>query len=370
MSTSAIEPTAEELAASSERVPRRYLIRYRILAFSTATLLIVLVFVGVPLQVAANRPAVVNDVGTVHGLLYIVYLFVAFGLTRRLGIPKWQMALVLLAGTVPFAAFFAERKMTHRFEAADRVGVQSARDDQSPIDARHADLRGRWLSRRAFILDLEVLILAPGCAVAGWWQATRALAGNGLSWFYSVEWPVFAILADLGMVVPDPRGSQGVRGARRWFRRHDRSSGGSAPAVDTVVQLTVRKAIANLSRLLLVLVGLDVAFGIGAVALLPLHRLTGFLPSQQRGIYVAHAALGLPLVVGGLVLLARTLHASRISRLTGWIGMSGVALAGLGGLLTASNPLRLVGMAVMLIGAVVAAFGFALPSFEKLPRMT
>ncbi len=365
MSTSAIEPTAEELAASSERVPRRYLIRYRILAFSTATLLIVLVFVGVPLQVAANRPAVVNDVGTVHGLLYIVYLFVAFGLTRRLGIPKWQMALVLLAGTVPFAAFFAERKMTHRFEAANRVGVQSARDDQSPIDARHADLRGRWLSRRAFILDLEVLILAPGCAVAGWWQATRALAGNGLSWFYSVEWPVFAILAIWGwwyLIHEDPK----VYAARRWFRRHDRSSGGSAPAVDTVVQLTVRKAIANLSRLLLVLVGLDVAFGIGAVALLPLHRLTGFLPSQQRGIYVAHAALGLPLVVGGLVLLARTLHASRISRLTGWIGMSGVALAGLGGLLTASNPLRLVGMAVMLIGAVVAAFGFALPSFEKL----
>lgn len=365
MSTSAIEPTAEELAASSERVPRRYLIRYRILAFSTATLLIVLVFVGVPLQVAANRPAVVNDVGTVHGLLYIVYLFVAFGLTRRLGIPKWQMALVLLAGTVPFAAFFAERKMTHRFEAANRVGVQSAHDDQSPIDARHADLRGRWLSRRAFILDLEVLILAPGCAVAGWWQATRALAGNGLSWFYSVEWPVFAILAIWGwwyLIHEDPK----VYAARRWFRRHDRSSGGSAPAVDTVVQLTVRKAIANLSRLLLVLVGLDVAFGIGAVALLPLHRLTGFLPSQQRGIYVAHAALGLPLVVGGLVLLARTLHASRISRLTGWIGMSGVALAGLGGLLTASNPLRLVGMAVMLIGAVVAAFGFALPSFEKL----
>ena len=46
--------------------------------------------------------------------------------------------------------------------------------------------------------------------------------------------------------------------------------------------------------------------------------------------------------------------------------MSGVTLAGLGGLLAASDPLRLVGMAVMLIGAVVAAFGYALPSFEKL----
>ncbi len=365
MSTSAVEPTAEELAASSERVPRRYLIRYRILAFATASLLIVLVFVGVPLQVAANRPAVVNDVGTVHGLLYIVYLFVAFGLTRRLGIPKWQMALVLLAGTVPFAAFVAERKMTHRFEVANRLDAQSVHDDRSTIEVHRADFRRRWFSRRAYLLDLEVLILAPGCAVAGWWQATRALAGNGLSWFYSVEWPVFAILAIWGwwyLIHEDPE----VYAARRWLRRRDRSVEGDSHTADTLVQLTVRKAIANLSRVLLVLVGLDVAFGIGAIALLPLHRQTGFLPSEQRGIYVAHAALGLPLVVGGLVLLARTLHASRISRLTGWIGMSGVTLAGLGGLLAASDPLRLVGMAVMLIGAVVAAFGYALPSFEKL----
>lgn len=366
MSTSAIEPTAAELSSQPDRVPRRYLIRYRVLAFSTATLLIVLVFVGVPLQVAANRPQVVNDVGTVHGLLYIVYLLVAFGLTRRLSIPRWQMALVLLAGTVPFAAFVAERKMTHRFEAANRMNVPVAEDEQSDRSERAAETRRRWFSGRALTLDLEVLIVAPGCAVAGWWQATRALAGNGLSWFYSIEWPVFAILAVWGwwyLIHEDPE----VYAARRWFRRRgDGSVDASAVAVDSVVQLTVRKAIANLARVLLVLSAVDVAFGIGAVALLPLHRATGFLPSEQRGIYVAHAALGLPLVAGGFVLLARTLHASRISRLTGWIGMVGVALAGLGGLLTASDPLRLAGMAVMLIGAVIAGFGYALPSFEKL----
>lgn len=366
MSTSAIEPTAARLAAPADRVPRRYLVRYRALAFATATLLIVLVFVGVPLQVAANRPQVVNDVGTIHGLLYIVYLFVAFGLTRRLAIPRWQMALVLLAGTVPFAAFVAERKMTHRFEAANRLDVVAGAEAQSNRTARAAEVHRRWFSRRALMLDLEVLIVAPGCAVAGWWQATRALAGNGLSWFYSIEWPVFAILAIWGwwyLIHEDPE----VYAARRWFRRRDEpSSDGAVVALDSVVQLTVRKAIANLARVLFILVAADVAFGIGAVALLPFHRASGFLPAEQRGIYVAHAALGLPLVIGGLLLLARTLHASRIARLTGWIGMVGVVLAGLGGLLTASDPLRLVGMAVMLIGAVVAAFGYALPTFEKL----
>ena len=59
-------------------------------------------------------------------------------------------------------------------------------------------MRQRWLSRRAVLLHLEVALIAPGCLVAGWWQATRALHGNGLSWFYSIEWPAFAIAAVLG----------------------------------------------------------------------------------------------------------------------------------------------------------------------------
>jgi integral membrane protein len=96
---------------------RSLLIRYRVMAFSTAILLIILVFVGVPLQFAAGRPEVANIVGTTHGILYLVYLIVAFQLTRRLDVPKWQMVLVLLAGTIPFCAFIAERKMTRRFES-------------------------------------------------------------------------------------------------------------------------------------------------------------------------------------------------------------------------------------------------------------
>lgn len=333
------------------------------LAFSTATLLIVLVFVGIPLQVAANRPAVVNVVGTLHGLLYIVYLFVAFALTRRLGTPKWQMALVLLAGTVPFAAFVAERKMTRRFD--EHNGVTELGSVRATSNERATEFRRRWLSRRAFVLHLEVLIIAPGCVAACWWQATRALGGNGLSWFYSVEWPVFALLAIWGwwyLIHEDPD----VYAARRWFRKSEDRSDSGAVGVDTVVQLTVRKTIANLARVLWALVGLEVALGIGAAVLVPVHRPTGWLPPEQRGIYLAHAALGIPLALGALILLARTVHSTRISKLTGWIGMVGVAIAGLGGLLSVSHPLRFLALAVMLTGAVLAGFGYSLPSIEKL----
>src|SRR5579862_3846529 len=109
-------------------VPRGYLIRYRVLAFTTATLLITLVFVGIPLQLLSGQPGVVNVVGTIHGFLYLVYLVVAFQLVRRLFVPKWQMLLVLLAGTVPFCAFIAERKLTRKYNLSSgpREGNSSA----------------------------------------------------------------------------------------------------------------------------------------------------------------------------------------------------------------------------------------------------
>jgi integral membrane protein len=93
-------------------VSRRVLIRYRVMAYTTAVLLIVLVFVGIPLQVWNHQSIVARVVGTIHGYLYLVYLLAAFDLTRKLGVRLGWMVLVLLAGTVPFCAFVAERKLT------------------------------------------------------------------------------------------------------------------------------------------------------------------------------------------------------------------------------------------------------------------
>lgn len=97
-------------------VQRRVLIRYRVMAYVTATLLAILVFVGIPLQLVANRPGVVNVVGTIHGFCYLVYLLVAFDFTRKLRVPMGRMILVLLAGTVPFCSIVAERKLTKLYE--------------------------------------------------------------------------------------------------------------------------------------------------------------------------------------------------------------------------------------------------------------
>lgn len=96
---------------------RGALLRYRIMAYATGVLLVVLVGVAVPvkyLDALGRDPTLVEVIGPVHGWLYALYLLAAFVLARQ---ARWSArftAAVLLAGTIPFASFVAERAVVHR----------------------------------------------------------------------------------------------------------------------------------------------------------------------------------------------------------------------------------------------------------------
>jgi integral membrane protein len=91
--------------------------RYRIMAYVTGVVLMVLVFAGIPLQVFAHNDFVVNYVGTTHGILYMIYIVVAFLMTRRvqMKLASPSTLIVLLAGTIPVLTFVVERWVTHRY---------------------------------------------------------------------------------------------------------------------------------------------------------------------------------------------------------------------------------------------------------------
>jgi len=89
-------------------------LRYRVMAYVTGVVLIILCFVGIPLQIA-GYPAVANDVGVLHGILYIIYLVCAWQLARRLRLTVKPTLIMLLAGTVPIMTFIVERWVTRRF---------------------------------------------------------------------------------------------------------------------------------------------------------------------------------------------------------------------------------------------------------------
>jgi integral membrane protein len=89
------------------------LTRYRIIAWIVGVVLIALVLVGMPLKYLGGNDAVVATVGPAHGFLFMVYVVLTFDLGRRVGWPLSRMLLVMLAGTIPFLSFWAERKVTH-----------------------------------------------------------------------------------------------------------------------------------------------------------------------------------------------------------------------------------------------------------------
>jgi integral membrane protein len=90
---------------------------YRALAYVTGTVLIILCFVGIPLQVFAGNLIIVRYVGTAHGILYIAYVIVAFVMTRlvRMKVASPGTVIVLLAGTVPVLTFIVERWVTRAY---------------------------------------------------------------------------------------------------------------------------------------------------------------------------------------------------------------------------------------------------------------
>jgi integral membrane protein len=113
---------------------------YRTMATVVGVLLIVLCLVGVPLANFDGSPmwgifeetpriwlegstahdvgdAITTYLGIAHGWLYMIFVFVAFTLSRR---AEWDIAFTittLLCGTIPILSFWAERRATRRAQA-------------------------------------------------------------------------------------------------------------------------------------------------------------------------------------------------------------------------------------------------------------
>ena len=118
--------------------------RYRALANVVGVLLIVLCLVGLPLNeahwlydkglISANPIPLGSDaqqvgsaiskyLGVAHGWLYMLFLLLAFVLSRR---ARWDVGFTLgtlLCGTVPILSFWAEHRATRQVRA--QLGMQA-----------------------------------------------------------------------------------------------------------------------------------------------------------------------------------------------------------------------------------------------------
>ncbi|MCW2580935.1 MAG: conserved rane protein of unknown function [Blastococcus sp.] len=108
-------------ARDSEQAITAALQRYRVMANVVGVLLVLLFVVAMPLKYLADVPEPVSVLGTAHGWLYALFFLSAVDLALR---AKWTLKgaiLTLIAGTVPFLSFYAERRVTNTMRAGERV---------------------------------------------------------------------------------------------------------------------------------------------------------------------------------------------------------------------------------------------------------
>jgi integral membrane protein len=89
--------------------------RLRIIGFLEGISLLVLVFVAVPLKYGAGMPALASIMGTIHGALFLLFVFNTLSVGVTL---KWKFTettwKVLLACILPFGTFYIDRTILRK----------------------------------------------------------------------------------------------------------------------------------------------------------------------------------------------------------------------------------------------------------------
>ncbi|CAL9429889.1 DUF3817 domain-containing protein [Streptomyces sp. DH-12] len=101
------------------------LTRYRVMAYVTGVLLVALTLgmIGKYVLDMGGAADFTQVVSIAHGWLYVVYLIFAFDLGSKAKWPVKKQLWVLLAGTVPTAAFFVERGISRELAASVEDGT-------------------------------------------------------------------------------------------------------------------------------------------------------------------------------------------------------------------------------------------------------
>jgi integral membrane protein len=104
---------AEQSLTSRDALPF-----YRVMAYVTGVMLLVLCAAIYVRYGPADDPAMSEVVSPIHGWLYVIYLVSVVLLVRQRQWTPGRIVLIALAGTVPFASFFAERYVVKHAQRA------------------------------------------------------------------------------------------------------------------------------------------------------------------------------------------------------------------------------------------------------------
>lgn len=93
---------------------------FRVVAYIEAVTYLLLLAGTIVHRAFDGSDAYVNVLGPIHGIAFLIYLFLVLVIRESQGWGFWRTALVLFAAAVPFGGFWAGRHLT----AAEPVAVQ------------------------------------------------------------------------------------------------------------------------------------------------------------------------------------------------------------------------------------------------------
>ena len=71
---------------------------------------IVLLFIGVPVKYLLNNDLIVKILGMPHGILFILYIIIAFIIKKRQQWSIKEFLIILIASLIPFGTFYVNNK--------------------------------------------------------------------------------------------------------------------------------------------------------------------------------------------------------------------------------------------------------------------
>ncbi|SDJ02059.1 integral membrane protein [Frankineae bacterium MT45] len=99
------------------------LLRFRIMAFATGTVLVLATFVALPLQWWAGQRLLAEITWIGHGYLYLLYVAATLDLAIKLRWHPVRVLLIMAAGTIPFMSFVAEHYVVKRIRTTLEAGA-------------------------------------------------------------------------------------------------------------------------------------------------------------------------------------------------------------------------------------------------------
>ena len=86
----------------------------RLLGFIEGSSLLALLLIAMPLKYIYGMPQFVRVTGTVHGALFLAYIYAAFTVGLGLKWPFKRIVLAWVAATIPFGPFLLDKKLFNK----------------------------------------------------------------------------------------------------------------------------------------------------------------------------------------------------------------------------------------------------------------